>query len=68
MDGMGNNIAAGELSKDVDGAEQMIKEHNERKVWMANIYVHTYVRYTAQKTLRILANCFTMVRICGDLD
>ena len=35
---MGNNIAAGELSKDVDGAEQMIKEHNERKVWMANIY------------------------------
>ena len=25
-----------------------------------------YVWYTAQKTLRILANCFAMVRICGD--
>ena len=25
-----------------------------------------YLRYTAQKTLRILANCFAMVRICGD--
>jgi len=32
MDGMGSDIAAGELAKDVDGAEQMIKEHNERKV------------------------------------
>ena len=32
MDSMGSNIAAGELAKDVDGAEQMIKEHNERKV------------------------------------
>ena len=29
---MGNNIAATKLSKDVDGAEQMIKEHNEQKV------------------------------------
>ena len=43
MDGMGNNIAAGELSKDVDGAEQMIKEHNERKVWMANNYYFMYI-------------------------
>ena len=25
-----------------------------------------WLRYTAQKTLRILANCFAMVRICGD--
>ena len=49
MDGMGNNIAAAELSKDVDGAEQMIKEHNERKVWMTDVYyfpftyIHMYV-------------------------
>ena len=44
---MGNNIAAAELSKDVDGAEQMIKEHNERKVWMADSYLSfsiTYIR------------------------
>ena len=40
---MGNNIAAGELSKDVDGAEQMIKEHNERKVWMVNNYYFMYI-------------------------
>ena len=40
MDGMGSDIAAGELAKDVDGAEQMIKEHNERKV-SSFIYVHT---------------------------
>ena len=44
---MGNSIAAAELSKDVDGAEQMIKEHNERKVWMADshsfIYICTYI-------------------------
>lgn len=36
---MGSNIAAGELSKDVDGAGQMIEEHNERKVC-------TYSKYT----------------------
>ena len=37
---MGSNIAAGELAKDVDGAEQMIKEHNERKVCTAIVW-HT---------------------------
>ena len=42
---MGNNIAAGELSKDVDGAEQIIKERNERKVWMANNYYFMYTMY-----------------------
>ena len=46
---MGNDIATAELSKDVDEAEQMIKEHNELKVWLADscllcsIYMHTYV-------------------------
>jgi len=32
MDSMSNSISAVELAKDVDGADQMIKEHNERKV------------------------------------
>ena len=43
---MGGDIAAGELAKDVDGAEQMIKEHNERKVCSIycnyGTYVHDY--------------------------
>ena len=49
MNGMGNDIATAKLSKDVDEAEQMIKEHNELKVWLADsyllcsIYMHTYV-------------------------
>ena len=41
MDSMGSNIAAGELAKDVDGAEQMIKEHNERKVCTVIVW-HTF--------------------------
>jgi len=32
MDSMSNSISAVELAKDVDGADQMIEEHNERKV------------------------------------
>ena len=29
---MSNSISTVELAKDVDGADQMIEEHNERKV------------------------------------
>ena len=43
MDGIGNNITAVELSKDVNGAEHIIKEHNEQKVWLADSYLLVFI-------------------------
>ena len=55
---MSSNIAAGELAKDVDGAEQMIKEHNERKVCVSvclSVFVCACVCVCARAHVRVRA-------------
>ena len=59
---MGSDIAAGELAKDVDGAEQMIKEHNERKV-CGFIYLRTCMQL--QWYIRRITPTYVRMYTCG---
>ena len=62
MDSMGSNIAAGELAKDVDGVEQMIKEHNERKVCTVIVW-HTCT-YKAIYVITLICICSVISNPC----